>query len=419
MSGRRTANLASLALSQATRQGARHGRLLVQSKTSSGILQSIVDLVATLPIHFVVGEVNTLAPGTATVQFSETVSKISLKDSLAMAHVKIGRMWRPSPLERRIAVAARRAAEQEAGRIPWPRLLEARQKYVAWEAFALWVRAIEHAEAGRPEWLAKIVDKRCRDFLKFVAEKKLDHPKGAPFFWYHLRCWINERIFGKVWQEGWMSAVGYYAARDLTYQRNYAYWEYCEDTWERSKPAVYPSFRDWLKASEHCSDQVLDECEMRKEKRQLIKLMQRVGPGTLSQTVERYIEREVFAYWARTALEACSRLPVSVEREVKRRCPGFLEADDVARAANPAEEPHCRFNRLTKWIEDHEFAEARKRRWFDVLRYQVHLHPRHSRVTDYWHDWEAGWLKRPSVKYPSFTKWRDSVDRYTFEPDED
>jgi len=333
--------------------------------------------------------------------------------------VNTKRTWRPSRLEVQVSEMARRTAERQAARIPWPRLYEAREEYVAWETFALWVRAIEHSEGNCPEWLAKIVDKRCRGFLKFVAEKRLDPPKGTRFFWYHLERWINERIFGKIWREGWMSAVGYYAARDLNYQRNYAYWEYCEDTWERWKPAAYPSFRDWLKASEHCSDHVLDECEMREEKRHLIKLMRRVGPRKLLKAVERYIEWEVFAYWARTALEANSRLPVSVEREVKRRCPGFLAADAVARAANPAEEPHCRFNRLTKWIEDHEFAEARKRRWFDVLRYQVHLHPRHSRVTDYWHDWEAGWLKRPSVKYPSFTKWRDSADRYTFEPDED
>ena len=336
-----------------------------------------------------------------------------------MPQVNSKRTWRPSPLERRVREVARLTAEREAARIPWPRLYEAREEYLKWEAFGLWVRSIEEAEGSAPEWLAKVVGKRCPDFSKCVSEKSQDHRQGLRFLWYQVQRWMNARIFGKIWEEGWMTAIGFYAARDLASHRNHAYWLYCEREWSRTKPANYPSFREWLKASEHCSDHVLDECEMREEKRHLIKLMRRVGPRKLLKAVERYIEWEVFAYWARTALEACSRLPVSVEREVKRRCPGFLESDAVARAANPAEEPHCRFNRLIKWIEDHEFAEARKRRWFDVLRYQVHLHPRQSRVTDYWHDWEAGWSKRPSVKYPSFTKWRDSVDRYTFEPDED
>src|SRR5207249_3095228 len=131
---------------------------------------------------------------------------------------------------------------------------------------------------------------------------------------------------------------------------------------------------------------VLDEYQMRQEKRQLIKLSRRVGPRTLRRTVERYIEWEAFVYWARTALESGRPLPASVERGLKRRCSGFLEADAVVRAANPKEEPHFRVNRMMKWIEEHEFAGAKKKRWFDVLLYQARLHPRHARVIDYWHD---------------------------------
>lgn len=332
--------------------------------------------------------------------------------------MKTTRTWRPSSLQGRVEEVARRTAEQEAARIPWPRLHEAREKYVEWEAFALWVRAIEDAEGDVPEWLAEAVEKRCPDFLKFVGKHGQQHADSPPFFWYHLERWINERIFGKPWREGWMNAVGYCAARSLASLRNHAYWEYCERLWKRSKPAAYPAFRDWLRASERSCDRALDECEMPEEKRRLLKLSQRVGPRTLRQAVEHYIEWEVFAYWTRTALEAGSRLPASVVREVKQRCPGFFEADGLARAANPGEEPHCRFSRMIQWIKDHEFADARKRGWLEVLLYQAHLHPRHARVIDYWHDWEAGWAKHPSSEYPFFKKWRDAADRYTFELDD-
>jgi len=128
---------------------------------------------------------------------------------------------------------------------------------------------------------------------------------------------------------------------------------------------------------------------MREEKRRLIKLGRRVSPRALLNEVARYLEWEVFACWARTALELGPPLPVSVEREVNRRCPGFLRTDAAARAANPQEEPHCRFNRIIDWIEDHEFARAKKGGWLDVLLHQARLHPRHARVIDYWHDWEA------------------------------
>lgn len=335
-----------------------------------------------------------------------------------MGQVKTIRKWRPSLLQGRVGEVAQRTAEQEAARISWPQLQEAREKYVEWEAFALWVRAIEEAEGDVPQWLAKIVDKRCRGFLKFAEDGERDQSDSLPFVWRCLERWVNERNFSKAWWQGWMNAVGYYAGRDLASLRNHAYWEYCERLWKRSKPAAYPAFRDWLRASERSCDRALDECEMPEEKRRLLKLSRRVGPQTLRKAVERYVEWEVFAYWARTALEARSTLPASVEREVRQRCPGFLEAEAAARAANPKEELHCPFNRMIKWIEDNEFADAQNRGWFDVLRYQARFHPRHIRIIDYWHDWEAGRAKQPAARHPSFIQWRDAADRYTFEPDE-
>jgi len=221
----------------------------------------------------------------------------------------------------------------------------------------LWARAVEEVERHFPEWLAEVVDKRCRGFLNFVEKQGTEHSDGRGYVWRQLERWVQERIFGNAWREGWMNAVGYYAPRDLTSLRNHAYWEYCEREWKRSKPVAYPSFREWLKASEQCSDRVLDECEMAEEKLRLIKLIRRVGDRTLRKGVERYLDWEAFAYWTRTALEAGPPLPASVKREVNRRCPGFLEADAAAHAAKPEEEPHFRFYRLLDWIGDRLIAD--------------------------------------------------------------
>lgn len=330
-------------------------------------------------------------------------------------HKKTEQDWRPSQLERQVAEMARYDAEREAARIPWQRLYAAREKYIEWDAFTLWVRAIEHTEGSLPDWVAKAVARRCQGFFKFASEEKSDHAEGGLFHWDNLRQWIHHRVFAAQWREGWMNAVGYYAVRDLAYHRNEAYWEHCEREWARSKPPAYPSFLNWLKASEQCRDDVLDEYQMRDEKRRLIKLMRRVNPRTLRRAVERYVEWEVFAFWTRTALEGEFPLPTAVERELKRRCPGFLEAETVARATSPGEETFCRFDRLLGWIENHEFAKARKEGRYDVIRYQARLHPQHSRVTYYWHDWEAEREKHPAARYPAFKEWRGTADRYTFE----
>lgn len=335
-----------------------------------------------------------------------------------MPQVRTKRMWRPSLLQKRAGEAARRMAETEAARIPWPQLLQARELYVKRQAFAHWVRAIEDTEGDFPEWLAEMVDKRCPGFLKFVAEQTLADRRGPRSFWYHLERLINERIFSDPMREGWMNAVGYYALRDLFCLRDHAYWEYCERQWKRARPATYPSFREWRKASEHCNDQVIDAFEIRVKERELIKASQRTSPGSLRKAVDRYVDWQVFAYWARTALESGHPLPGPVGRELKQRCPGFLESDAAAHARHSNEEPHQRFNRLVRWIEDHEFARARKLAWFDALLYQARLHPRRARVVDYWHHWEASRAKHPRSRYPSLEQWRAAADAYTFEPEE-
>ena len=328
------------------------------------------------------------------------------------------RPWRPGRLQTRVGEFARWLAEKEAARIPWPQLLQARELYVKWQAFALWVRAIEDTEGPFPERLAEVVDRRCPGFLRFVAEQRLDDPRSPPFFWYHLERWINERIFSDPRREGWMNAVGYYAVRDLACLRDNAYWCYCERLWKLSKPAVYPSFREWEKASEHCDDQIVDAFEIRGKERELIKVSRRTTPRVLRQAVDRYVDWQVFAYWARTAFESGHPLPGPVDREVRQRCPGFWETDAAAHVRHSNEEPHQRFSRLMRWIEDHEFARAKKQGWFTALVYQLRLHPRRARVVDYWHHWEASRSKHRRSRYPSFEQWRAAADAYTFEPGE-
>lgn len=214
-----------------------------------------------------------------------------------------------------------------------------------------------------------------------------------------------------------MNAVGFYAVRDLACMRDHAFAEYCERDWKKEKPAVYPAFPQWRKASEQCSDEILESSEMPDEKRELIKLSRRVNPKQLQNEVNRCLDWEAFAYWVRTALESAPPLSASVETELRKKCSGFLEADNSARTSRPDEESHQRWQRLMSWIEDREFLRARKGGWFEVLRYHVNLHPRHNRIRDCWLDWEPVWSKHATARHPPLRQWARNIDRYVFEPE--
>jgi hypothetical protein len=52
--------------------------------------------------------------------------------------------------------AARERADDQARRIPWQRLYDARNQYINWQEFILWARSILEVEEGIPDWLVEI-----------------------------------------------------------------------------------------------------------------------------------------------------------------------------------------------------------------------------------------------------------------------
>ena len=305
-------------------------------------------------------------------------------------------------------------AESEAARISWPKLLKARELYVKWQAFLLWVRAIEETEGSFPDCLVETIVKRCPGFRQFVEAQNVSGPRNFSSLWSCLEQWINERIFAKPGREGWMDAVGYYAVRDLAALRDEAYWYYCASQWKRSKPAVYPTFQEWRKASENCRDEALDTFETTEELRELLKLSTRVGPRRLSRWVERYVEWQVFAYWMRQALGMPGPLPNTVRRSLGQRCPGFL-VEDAALGKHEKSAHSRHFNALFRWIEEREFSRPHKEGWLPVVLYQARLHPRYQRVGEYWRDSQRLRSKHPRSPYPNFQQWKAAADGYTFE----
>jgi hypothetical protein len=147
-------------------------------------------------------------------------------------------------LTARLQHLARDRADNEARRIPWQRLLEARGRYIDWQEFYLWARSILEVEPRIPEWLREVLNNRCPGFLD-KEERGTERPASKGPLHLCLEEWIENEIFGSIKRDGWFNAIAYYANREPRYQRAEVCWSECVKKWKRVKPIRYPSFEEW------------------------------------------------------------------------------------------------------------------------------------------------------------------------------
>ncbi len=302
--------------------------------------------------------------------------------------------------------AARERADNEARRVPWQKLLEARDHYLDWQEFYLWVRSILEVEHRVPAWLREVLDDRCPGFLEEEG-RAAERPTSKRPLHLSLEDWIEDKVFGATKREGWFNAIAYYAIRDTRYQKAEVCWSECVKKWKRVKPIRYPSFDEWKSMAGRCDSAAHLSAWERKSRAS----SPRVDPDRLADAVSRYIDWEALAYWTRPALESSPQLPGEVAAELRRRCPGFVEA--LARETNLSFKSRAHsWDRLMIWIADHFFRDAQNEGWFDAILTQARNHPRAIRTMEFADDCdEAGRLHAPKP-YPSFQEWRKQADSY-------
>ena len=301
---------------------------------------------------------------------------------------------------------ARERADDEGRRIPWRRLYDARNQYLDWQEFQLWVRSILEVENEIPNWLVGILNKRCPGFLE--NEKRL-MPKGAKNRPLPLRLedWIEDHIFGFAKQEGWFKAITYYAMRDPRYQRAEVCWSECVEKWKKAKPIRYPSFDEWKGVAAQC-DETAHLTAREHEARASARV---VHPDRLSEAVYRYMDYEALAYWARPVLERSADPAKEVVRELERRCPGYLATRLTARGTASGGGAQD-WEHLMLWIGDHFFHDAKTEGWFDAILVQVRNHPRAIRTMEFADHCDELRGSALPIPYQPFEDWRREADTY-------
>lgn len=158
--------------------------------------------------------------------------------------------WRPTKAERRGQQLVRRQARRQLLRVTARRFQKAQQKYLEWEAFSLWVRAIIEVEGHPPAWMLEILEKRCPGFLRPEEGHTRTRRRESSPLAYRLLEWIHNHMFSDAKREGWLDALMFHAVREPRSRRTWAYWQQCEGEWKRKRPRSYPSFEQWLCAAE-------------------------------------------------------------------------------------------------------------------------------------------------------------------------
>ena len=290
-------------------------------------------------------------------------------------------------LERRVGQIASRRAHRQLMQVSWDRFHKAYEKYIGWQAFALWARTVVESEGCAPSWLEAILRKRCPGFTEEAAGSNKPELLGL-----QLLRWVHNQVFRFAKEEGWLDALVFYGFRDARSQGNWEYWEHSES--KRRRPTSVPTFVQWRRSALNW------------------KLRGNVSCAVVTKAVEKYIDFEAFDYWLRPFFQTAKvQLPAHITLELGQECPGLLEFVNTHFSAAYGSRSR-NWQRLFNWSKDHVLSQAKKEGWSDFVLRQARIHPRHVRMATYSAHCCKSRLENTAVPYPSLRQWRSDTESY-------
>ena len=292
-------------------------------------------------------------------------------------------------LERRVGHIASRQARRQLMEVPWDRFHKAYEKYIRWQAFVLWARAVVELDGCAPSWLEAILRKRCPGFTEEAARSNKPEPLGL-----QLLAWVHDKVFEFAKGEGWLDALVFYGFRDTRSLGYWAYWEHCDSEWGKRRPASFPTFVQWRRSALSW------------------KLHGDVSCGAVAKAVEEYIAFEAMAYWLRPLFKGAKvQLPPHVALELSQESPSLFGF--VSRQTSAAYEDKSRnWQRLFNSGKGHVLSQAKKDGWLDSVLRQIRIHPLHVRMVDYAAFCRKSGLVNNALPYRSLRHWQKEAQGY-------
>jgi hypothetical protein len=282
-----------------------------------------------------------------------------------------------SKIEVRIQSLASRQAKKQLLQIPWSRFRKAYEEYPQWLSLSLWSRAVVTAKGHASTEFLKTLRERCPGFLE--SEESIREPNPLAF---HLLEWVHNTIFGYAKRQGWLDALTFYGVRHLHSQAVWAFWELCENGWNRVPPKAVPSFEEW------------------RQRALETKICGEVTYSDMAVSVQKYIDWEATVQWIRPLLTAGTILPTHVVTELEPMFPERSETKyvswrSVVRAANQL-----------------RLSVAKAEGCLDNLMASTRSHPLHVHLMVYGRHWAKMQTRTRRQHYPTFRQWRVAAERY-------
>jgi hypothetical protein len=286
-----------------------------------------------------------------------------------------------SKSELKVRAIAKRRANAQLLHVPWPRFRKAYEEYPRWQALALWIQAVSATQDSVPSWLMDGLRKRCPGFIEHKAASR-----GPKVTGLNLLEWAHNHKFASAKQQGWLDALTFYGVRHPRSQAAWAYWERCEEEWNRQPPSRYPHFEEWLRSA------------------------MKYSAADLVGVVDRYVEWSMFSLWFEPLIRADAELPKHIAKEVRRRWPEILDLKSSNSTRGNYKNRQAG-RRLVTWFEGRYFADAKKDGLIQVIRRHVTAHPLFARTVQY-SKHPAKIFAQDLAKYPSYARWRRIVENY-------
>lgn len=289
--------------------------------------------------------------------------------------------------EARLQNIASRNASKQLLRLPWSKFRNAYETYPRWQALTLWSEAVIRIAGCSPRSVLTTVNEQCPGFIEAKCEWQ-----NSPAF--HLLEWVHGNRFGDAKQEGWLDALIFYGARHPTARAAWAYFDKCEEQWNRRHPASLPSFERWWRFAQSAPLHNGPSC------------------GAVSQATESFIEWKAFTSWLQPLFFGSIGLPLDALSELDSRCPELAELSKEPITIRRATTKSGLWRRITGICEDHALSRAKRKGWTGILLEQVQSHPLYVRTQAYAAHWKQEWNRRGVSPYPSLTEWKEAAAEF-------